>query len=178
MPHRAGTREYLYCERGRLTLWAAGERFELATGSRIMQTGGFKGRSREVDPTQMRVLLSERYGVAETHIVSEYGMTELSSQMYETCLVDSLAGRVRTRRYAAPWWVRVTPVDPITLEPSSEGILRIEDCANLDSVAAIQTADRARLLADGFELLGRDPNAVPRGCSLAIEEALGPKAER
>lgn len=153
----------------------ATKRWSLPAGSRIMQTGGFKGRSRTLDADAMRVLLSETFGVPDTHIVGEYGMTELSSQMYETSLVDALAGRAAgERRYWAPWWTRVTPVDPNTLRPapSNIGILRLEDAANLDSVACLQTADRGKLVAGGFQLLGRDPNAVPRGCSLAAEEAL------
>lgn len=148
----------------------------LPAGSRIMQTGGFKGRSRTLDASAMRALLGETFGIPESHIVSEYGMTELSSQMYETSLVDALAGRTRERHYWAPWWMRVTPVDATTLQPTVEtgdvGILRLEDAANLDSVACLQTADRGRLLPGGFQLLGRDPDAVPRGCSLAAEEAL------
>ncbi|MFK7998350.1 MAG: acyl-protein synthetase [Polyangiales bacterium] len=154
----------------------ATRRWALPPGSRIMQTGGFKGRSRTLDASAMRALLSETFGIPESHIVSEYGMTELSSQMYETSLVDALAGSARERHYWAPWWMRVTPVDAATLLPSVSagdvGILRLEDAANLDSVACLQTADRGRLVPGGFQLLGRDPNAVPRGCSLAAEEAL------
>jgi hypothetical protein len=152
------------------------KRWALPTGSRIMQTGGFKGRSRTLDADAMRALLHETFGIPETHIVSEYGMTELSSQMYETSLVNALAGRTAERHYWAPWWMRVTPVDASTLQPIEEqtgvGILRLEDAANLDSVACLQTADRGQLVEGGFQLLGRDANAVPRGCSLAAEEAL------
>lgn len=154
----------------------ATRRWALPPGSRIMQTGGFKGRSRTLDASAMRTLLGETFGIPDSHIVSEYGMTELSSQMYETSLVDALAGRARERHYWAPWWMRVTPVDAATLQPTVDtgevGILRLEDAANLDSVACLQTADRGRLVPGGFQLLGRDPGAVPRGCSLAAEEAL------
>lgn len=155
-------------------------RFKLPAGSRIMQTGGFKGRSRTLDPDEMREMLSTRFGIPETHIVAEYGMTELSSQMYETTLRDALLGRdPKTRRFAVPGWMRAVPVDPDTLKPvprGATGILRLEDVANLDSCAVIQTADLARLVDDGFVLLGRAEGAVPRGCSLAIDEALGSRA--
>lgn len=141
-------------------------RFALPPGSRIMQTGGFKGRSREIHQVEMRRLLAERYGVSHDAIVGEYGMTELSSQAYELT-----AGK---RRYRFGPWVRVDVVDPITLEPTEgEGLLRVDDPANLDSCCMLQTADRARRVEGGFELLGRAPGAVPRGCSLAVEEALG-----
>ncbi len=146
-------------------------RFALPDGSRIMQTGGFKGRTREVAPVAMRRLLAERYGVAESFVVSEYGMTELSSQMYETTL---LAPR-QPRRYWVPGWMRATPVDPESLAAVAEGevgILRIDDVANVDTVAAIQTADLARAVDGGIELLGRAEDAVPRGCGLAMDAAL------
>ncbi len=146
--------------------------FALPAGSRLMQTGGFKGRSREVAPAELRALLGARYGLSDDRIVSEYGMTELSSQLYESTLVDPAA----PRRYRAPAWVRVTTVDPERLEPlptGARGLLRIDDVANLDSVACLQTADSATVHPDGtVELHGRHPGALPRGCSLAVEEAL------
>lgn len=157
-----------------------GRRFALPAGSRMMQTGGFKGRSREIDPQTMRAMLSERYGVGEASIVAEYGMTELSSQLYETSLRDlvlgdSAAGATAGRRLWVPGWVRTTAVDSETLEPLADGepgLLRIDDLANIDSVAAIQTSDLAITYGASIELLGRSPGAVSRGCSLAIEEAL------
>lgn len=152
-------------------------RFALPPGSRIMQTGGFKGRSREVAPDEMRSRLAWRYGVDDAMIIAEYGMTELSSQVYETTLRDAVTGRpTGPRRLRAPGWVRAVPVDPETLSPvegDAIGILRVEDAANLDSCAVIQTSDLARRVGDGFEILGREADATPRGCSLAIDEALG-----
>lgn len=147
-------------------------RFALPPGSRLMQTGGFKGRSREVAPDVLRAALADRYGLEESHVVAEYGMTELSSQMYEDTL---LADGEPARRLWVPGWVRTTVVDPEGLRPVPDGevgILRIDDLANLDSVAAIQTSDMAIQHGDRIELLGRAPGAVPRGCSLAVEEAL------
>lgn len=142
-------------------------RFQLAEGSRIMQTGGFKGRSREYDKAEMQTLLAARYGVAESQVIGEYGMTELSSQAYETT-------SEQPRHYRFGPWVRIDIVDPVTLEPTDGvGLLRVDDPANLDSCCMLQTADRARRVGDGFELLGRARGAVPRGCSLAVEEALG-----
>lgn len=151
-------------------------RWTLAPGSRVMQTGGFKGRSREVAPDTLRASIGARYGVSDALVVAEYGMTELSSQMYERSLRAALHGEPSTRALWVPGWVRATVVDPITLapiEPGEIGVLRIDDLANLDSVCAIQTSDLAVLRHDGIELLGRAPGATPRGCSLAVEEALG-----
>lgn len=155
----------------------ADQRWTLPPRSRLMQTGGYKGKSREVEPSQLRRALSQRYGLDDTWMTQEYGMTELCSQMYESGIVDAVNGTTHaTRRLIAPGWVRVTAVDPETLQPvarGSVGIARIDDVANIDSVCAIQTADRIVEVDDGFLLLGRAPGSTPRGCSLAMEEALG-----
>lgn len=152
-------------------------RFHLPAGSRIMQTGGFKGRTREVAPAQMLAMLALRYGVAEPFVVQEYGMTELSSQLYETTLRDAaLRKPAGPRRLLPPGWMRVTLVDPETLASVSEGaegLVRIDDLANVDTACAIQTSDRARSVADGFSVLGRIAGATPRGCSIAADAALG-----
>jgi hypothetical protein len=156
------------------------ERFALPPTSRVMQTGGYKGRSREVDAETLLQAMTERYGIAEPFIINEFGATELSSQLYETTLREQFEGKPGPRRLWVPPWVRATPVDPDTLEPvrgEAVGILRIDDCANLDSVCCIQTADLARRLSDGIVVLGRASGAIPRGCSLAADQALGPANE-
>jgi len=164
------------------------ECFALPAGSRIMQTGGFKGRSRSIEPDVMLALLSARYGVPAGHIVQEYGMTELSSQLYDSALIPVRAhnsvsasghqdpqGLQATRHFWVPGWVRAVPIDPETLEPTEDntpGLLRIDDLANTCSVCAIQTSDLAVRSGDGIRLLGRAAGAVARGCSLAVEEWL------
>lgn len=151
-------------------------RFALPPGSRIMHTGGYKGRSREVEPDALLDLMSARYGVGRSSIVNEFGATELTSQMYETTLREALGRTKAPRRLWVPPWVRATPVDPDTLRPvegNAVGILRIDDTANLDSVCCVQTADLARREGDGIVVLGRAPGATPRGCSLAADQALG-----
>ena len=151
-------------------------RVALPPGSRLMQTGGFKGRSREIAPGPLRQALARRYGLPESHIVGEYGMTELGSQAYEGTLADALAGRPPgPRRYRFPPWVRLSLAAPETLAPTREGrgLLRVDDPVNLDSVAFVQTSDLATLHSGELVLHGRTPGAQPRGCSLAVEEALG-----
>jgi hypothetical protein len=157
---------------------SAGLDLRLPPGSRVMQTGGYKGRSREVPPEDLRRAVAERFGVPDAYVVAEYGMTELSSQLYEGTLAAALGeGDAPARHgvYRAPPWVRVTAVDPVSLAPverGEAGIARIVDLANIDSAVAIQTADRVRVLPEGVELLGRAPGAPPRGCSIAIDEML------
>ncbi len=153
------------------------QRFALPLGSRVMQTGGFKGRAREVAPEAMRALISTRYGVPEQHVIAEYGMTELCSQLYEQTLREAVLSLPQTpRRLVAPAWARVSIVDPETLRAlphGQEGLVRIDDLANVDTVCAIQTSDRGVLHEDGsLLLLGRAPGAVPRGCSIAVDAAL------
>jgi hypothetical protein len=156
------------------------QHFHLPRGSRIMQTGGFKGRSRSVEPDAMLELLSERFGVDPSCIVQEYGMTELSSQLYETPLRAALLdGTEEERTLWVPGWMRAVPIDPLTLEPvegDALGLLRIDDLANVGSVCSLQTSDLACRAGDGIVLHGRAPGAVARGCSLAVEEWLGGSA--
>jgi len=151
--------------------------FELPAGSRIMQTGGFKGRSRSIEPDAMLAMLKARYGVPESNIVQEYGMTELSSQCYETTLRASVLKQNTTpRRLWVPGWVRVRTIDPDTLAalPNGQvGLLRIDDLANVGSVCAIQTSDLARIDSHGLTVLGRAPDSVARGCSIAVDAWLG-----
>ncbi len=147
--------------------------FPLPSKSRVMLTGGTKGKSREVSASDLRQSLAGAFAIDAQAIVSEYGMTELSSQFYETTLRDPNAPH---GLYAEPPWARVVPVDPDTLAPVAEGdvgIARIEDLMNIDSAFAVLTADRVRRVPGGFELLGRTPGAAPRGCSIAIDELLG-----
>ena len=132
-----------------------------------METGGFKGSGRDVAKRDLYEELSLRLGVATDSIWNEYGMTELSSQFY-SCGVG--------RSHRAPPWVRFQIIDPETNQeasPGKIGLLRIVDLANLWSVIAVLTQDLAIAQADGgFLLLGRDPEALPRGCSRAVDELM------
>jgi hypothetical protein len=143
-----------------------------------MHTGGFKGRSREVAPGELLARMAATFAIPENAVVGEYGMTELSSQLYEGTLrvARGLPSPSAHRgAFVAPPWLRVAAVDPGTLAPLPEGeigILRFEDLANVDSALVVQTADRGRCRGSTVELLGRLPGAPPRGCSLAVEELM------
>ncbi len=153
-----------------------GARISLPPESFVMQTGGYKGRSREIDARTLRAEVAKTFGLAEHRVVSEYGMTELSSQLYGDGLLAGQLALDGIERLIVPPWVRVTPCHPETLRPVGRGlvgVLRIDDLANLDSCCSIQTADLGRLVGDRVVLHGRNPGAVPRGCSLATEEAIG-----
>lgn len=152
-----------------------GERYRLPTGSRLMETGGFKGRSRELPRAELYAAFAERLGIAPEWCVNEYGMTEMSSQFYDAIAGDPAATELSARLHRGPGWVRTRAVDPETLEllPDGEtGVLRHWDLANLHTVAVLQTADLGVTFPGGFRLLGRAPAATARGCSLAMEELL------
>src|SRR5262249_52768890 len=72
-------------------------RFELSPGSRVLETGGYKGRSRAMPKTELHRLIEERLGVSKNKIVCEYGMSELSSQAYDSPWTGS-------RRFRFPRW--------------------------------------------------------------------------
>jgi hypothetical protein len=144
---------------------AAGKRrLRLPNGSRIMETGGYKGRSRTVAKAELRRLLTRYLGVPESHILTEYGMSELSSQAY-----DGVAGSIGARSFQFPPWVRTQVISPESGGIAAEGeigLLRVFDLANLFSVMAVQTEDLAVRRAGGFELQGRAEALEARGCSL------------
>ncbi len=163
-------------------LAAAGRRFRLPVGSRLMDTGGFKGRSREVGEDEMRRRYEERLGISPENAINEYGMTEMASQFYDTTLRETvLGGAAGSRRKRGPPWVRTLIVDADSLEPvrpGTPGLLRHFDLANAGSVMAIQTEDVGVAVEDGFRVLGRASGAVPRGCSIAVDELLAAIRER
>jgi len=156
-------------------LTEAGRRFELPVGSRLLETGGFKGRSRVLSRAELYEALSTAHGVPTQSIVNEYGMTELLSQFYEPVL--STAPRaIEDRVHVAPPWMRTRVLDPLTLEPlppGEKGLLCHYDLANAGSVLAVLTEDVGTVDGDGgLRVLGRVEGAEPRGCSLAMDDLL------
>ena len=154
-------------------------RVELPAGSRVLETGGYKNRSRTLPKAELHALITERLGVPRENILCEYGMSELSSQAYDTGARGSgreargenasrLAPTI-SRLFRFPPWARVQIISPETGREVNEGetgLIRIFDLANVFSVAAIQTEDLGVRRGDGFELIGRAQLAEPRGCSL------------
>jgi hypothetical protein len=136
----------------------------LPPGSIVMETGGFKGMDREISKKDLYARLSGHFHIDVDSIWNEYGMTELSSQFYS---------RGAGQPHFAPPWLRFLIINPNTNTeafPGEAGLLRIFDLANLWSVLAVQTQDLAVAQAEeGFLLLGRDPAALPRGCSRAMD---------
>jgi hypothetical protein len=135
-------------------------------GSWLLETGGFKGRSREVPKAELYAEMSRLFTVTDNDIWNEYGMSELSSQAY----AHGTLGLHET-----PPWAKVTICDPATnreVRPGRQGLVHWVDLANTDSVLALATLDLAERTATGFRLLGRLPRTEPRGCSLGVEDLI------
>jgi hypothetical protein len=144
-------------------LWELSEKFEEdLSGGIIMETGGMKGRRKEITREELHKLFSTSFKVNDIH--SEYGMTELFSQAYS---------KGRGIFYPAPTMKVLTReiTDPLTLQKGGKsGVINIIDLANLDTISFIATDDIGRVQADGsFEVLGRMDASDIRGCNLLFD---------
>ena len=133
-------------------------------GSVLMVTGGFKGH--QVSLSDVELYLQTKRRFPKTTLLTEYGMTELSSQLWG----------YPNKPYCAPPWMRVWACDPITgqsLPPGTRGQLRFFDLANVDSALVIETMDEGVVDENGqVHLSGRISNSDVRGCSLTAEDGL------
>jgi hypothetical protein len=133
------------------------------SGIIVMETGGMKGRRKELTRMELHAILKERFNVTSIH--SEYGMTELLSQAYSKS--DGI--------FFCPPWMKILirdPQDPLSIfsETGRTGGINIIDLANVNSCSFISTGDLGRLNKDGgFEVLGRFDNSEIRGCNLLVE---------
>lgn len=127
----------------------------------IMETGGMKGRRKEMIRSELHETLSKGFGVENIH--SEYGMTELLSQAY------SLGNGI----FQTPSWMKILirdTEDPLSFQKAGKtGGLNVIDLANVYSCSFIATQDLAKSKNDGsFEILGRFDNSDIRGCNLMV----------
>ncbi|WP_452227423.1 LuxE/PaaK family acyltransferase [Lacinutrix cladophorae] len=127
----------------------------------IMETGGMKGRRKELIREELHDILKQGFGVQNIH--SEYGMTELLSQAYST----------GNGVFNCPNWMQVLTrdtEDALTIQnPGKTGGLNIIDLANVNSCAFIATQDLGKVNKDGsFEIIGRFDNSDIRGCNLMV----------
>lgn len=127
----------------------------------IMETGGMKGRRKELVRNELHALLQQGFGVKNIH--SEYGMTELLSQGY------SYGNGV----FETPPWMKVItrdPEDALSIQKNGKtGGINIIDLANYNSCAFIATQDLGKVHQNGtFEIIGRFDNSDIRGCNLLV----------
>lgn len=126
----------------------------------VMETGGMKGRRKEITRAELHDFLTQRLGVKTIH--AEYGMTELLSQAYSP----------GNGLFTCPPWMKVLvrkEDDPLDVTQQGEGIINVIDLANVWSCAFIATEDVGRVYPNGgFEVSGRVDNSDIRGCSLLV----------
>jgi len=130
----------------------------------VMETGGMKGRRKELTRQELHALLQQGLGVKQVH--SEYGMTELLSQAYSQ----------GEGRFVCPPWMRVLvrdEEDPLQVRATGRGLLSVIDLANCYSCAFIATEDVGTVYEDGsFEVWGRLDNSDIRGCTMLVETGI------
>ena len=126
----------------------------------VMETGGMKGRRKEMVKQELHSVLKEGFGVSQIH--SEYGMTELLSQAYS----------IGDGAFKCPPWMKVLTrdtEDPFTYIQSKTGGINVIDLANLNSCSFIATQDLGKVhTTEHFEVVGRFDNSDIRGCNLMI----------
>ncbi len=126
----------------------------------VMETGGMKGRRKEMIREELHQVLKEGFGVSSIH--SEYGMTELLSQAYST----------GEGVFDCPPWMKILirdPEDALQLLPEKKtGGMNVIDLANINSCAFIATQDLGRKKNKKIEILGRFDNSDIRGCNLLL----------
>jgi len=128
----------------------------------VMETGGMKGKRKEMVREELHDTLYKGFGVQQIH--SEYGMTELLSQGY------SYGNGI----FNCPPWMKILlrdTSDPLSLlQNRQSGGINVIDLANVNSCAFIATQDLGKIYPDGsFEVLGRFDNADIRGCNLLVQ---------
>lgn len=126
----------------------------------IMETGGMKGRRKEMIKEELHSILKDGFGVKKIH--SEYGMTELLSQAYST----------GNETFSCPPWMKILtrdPEDALSYTYGKTGGINVIDLANIYSCSFIATQDLGKTYDDGvFEILGRFDNSDVRGCNLMV----------
>ncbi len=162
--------ELLQTESRKIILWGVSfalldlvEKYNINLGnSMVFETGGMKGRRKEMTRNELHDILKGGLKVSTIH--SEYGMTELLSQAYST----------HSERFLLPPWMKV--IGRELSDPFQKGVqdetagINVVDLANWNSISFIETEDIGKVYSDGtFEVLGRIDNSDVRGCNLMVE---------
>ena len=149
-----------------------GEKYRLAKGSRMMDTGGAKGQAIPLTADEVILAAGDLLAIAPAMVINEYGMTEMCSQLYDATPLNSPGVTEASERLKIPPpWLRVTARDPITLMPVADGeigLLTFFDLANVGSVSAVMTEDLGIVERGRVRVLGRGVAGEARGCALAI----------
>jgi hypothetical protein len=142
---------------------AENQRLTLNAEDIVVETGGMKGRRKEITRDELHEVLKKGLGVSQ--IFSEYGMTELMSQAYF---------QPESGRFLPAPWMKILVRDPLAptqlLDFGQAGGLQVIDLGNLHSCAFLATGDVGKVWKDGsFEVMGRFDAAEVRGCNLLVQ---------
>jgi Acyl-protein synthetase, LuxE len=162
-------------------LRAQSSRLALARGSRLMDTGGAKGQSAPLRPSEVVEHARALLGLDPALVINEYGMTEMCSQLYDATSFNSRNSgnsdlsekRPDERLKRGPAWLGVAAVEPASLKRVADGhpgLLRFFDLANIGSVSAILTGDLGVIQDGAVRVLGRAEDGEERGCALGIKQ--------
>jgi hypothetical protein len=146
-----------------------GYHWQLPRGSRMIDAGGFKGRSRVVSVDDLRSSVERVFGIPASHCTNLFGMTELASQLYDGG--DQALGPIGERPKAPLPWVRPQVRDAHTLElrAAGPGLLEVVDLCILDRPYVVLTGDRGIACPAGVASAGRIERGQSRGCSLTLD---------
>ncbi|MGC2493508.1 hypothetical protein [Candidatus Binatus sp.] len=154
-------------------LRSGNRKIRLAAGSRMMDTGGAKGQIVPMPASEVIAQAGDLLAIAPAMVINEYGMTELSSQLYDATSFNCPGALTAEERYKIPPpWLHVTARDPMTLRPMPDGevgMLTFFDLANVGSVSAVMTEDLGYVERGRVHVLGRAAGEA-RGCALGIGE--------
>jgi hypothetical protein len=159
-----------------------GRRLALPAGSRLLDAGGYKGRSREITRNAFVSWAARMFGLHRESVINLLGMTELTSQVYDWLAPGAPARTSRMK--VPPRWMRTELVDlrrpdgAESVDDRGIGLLRHLDLANVERPLVVRSEDVGRSLSAGagsaarrgFEILGRAKGAEPRGCSLSADD--------
>ena len=143
--------------------------YKLPFGSKILDTGGFKGQSRDISPDEFYDQLSNAFGISRKNCINMYGMTELSTQFYDDG--NEVCPSIKT----GPHWIKsrvINPLPKVDVLKGITGVLVHCDLAHFNIVSSILTEDAGIELDNGFFLLGRAGAEEAKGCSMAVDEFL------
>lgn len=148
-----------------MPLIESGAREPLPAGSVVVETGGYKGRTREATRDELYDGLCRVFEVPRERVISEYGMCEITTPLWERA---GSASSPALRGFVTPPWVRVRLLDPETLSEAPAGVIAIYDLANVASSIGVLTADAGCLRDGRLVLEGRLSGAAAKGCSLTV----------
>ncbi len=154
--------------------------FKMPAGSRVLDAGGFKGRSREISRSDMLLSINERFGISAEYCINALGMSELGTQYYDDNLKNYVLNGIKAPGVKKnPHWAKTLimklsgGMNYIAPQTSSEkGAIVHFDLSNFDRAVSLLTDDLGRYNGNGFEICGRIRENDLKGCSLTVEELI------